>query len=94
MKNTFYSLVLFIGAFLQAPALYAAEKPNILVIWGDDIGIWNISRYSMGQMGYQTPAIDRIANEGTDLYRLLRRAKLHRRDAPPSLPGSTRCAPA
>ncbi|WP_116365122.1 arylsulfatase [Parahaliea mediterranea] len=43
----------------------AAEKPNILVIFGDDIGIWNISRYSMGQMGYQTPNIDRIANEGT-----------------------------
>ncbi len=42
----------------------AAEKPNIVVIWGDDIGIWNISRYSMGQMGYQTPNIDRIANEG------------------------------
>jgi arylsulfatase len=48
-----------------------AEKPNILVIWGDDIGIWNISRYSMGQMGYQTPNIDRIANGGvifTDYY--------------------------
>ncbi|MBN7797568.1 arylsulfatase [Parahaliea mediterranea] len=42
----------------------AADKPNILVIFGDDIGIWNISRYSMGQMGYQTPNIDRIANEG------------------------------
>jgi len=49
----------------------AAERPNILVIWGDDIGIWNISRYSLGQMGYQTPNIDRIANEGmlfTDHY--------------------------
>jgi arylsulfatase A-like enzyme len=49
----------------------AAEKPNILVIFGDDIGIWNISRYSLGQMGYQTPNIDRIANEGmifTDYY--------------------------
>ena len=49
----------------------AAENPNILVIFGDDIGIWNISRYSMGQMGYQTPNIDRIANEGmifTDYY--------------------------
>jgi len=41
------------------------------VIWGDDIGIWNINRYSMGQMRYQTPNIDRIANEGmifTDYY--------------------------
>ena len=55
---------------LVIPAV-AADKPNILVIWGDDIGIWNISRYSMGQMGYQTPNIDRIANEGmifTDYY--------------------------
>ncbi len=51
--------------------LQAAKNPNILVIFGDDIGIWNISRYSMGQMGYQTPNIDRIANEGmifTDYY--------------------------
>ena len=31
------------------------DKPNILIIWGDDIGYWNISRYSMGMMGYQTP---------------------------------------
>ncbi|GAB3104034.1 arylsulfatase [Aestuariicella hydrocarbonica] len=47
------------------------KKPNILVIWGDDIGITNISRYSHGLMGYQTPNIDRIANEGvlfTDYY--------------------------
>ena len=56
---------------LSGGTLYAADKPNILVIWGDDIGIWNISRYSMGMMGYQTPNIDRIANEGmifTDYY--------------------------
>jgi arylsulfatase A-like enzyme len=49
----------------------AADKPNILVIWGDDIGIWNISKYSHGLMGYATPNIDRIANEGmlfTDYY--------------------------
>jgi arylsulfatase len=49
----------------------AASKPNILVIWGDDIGLWNISAYSRGMMGYQTPNIDRIANEGmlfTDYY--------------------------
>ncbi|MEH6581891.1 MAG: arylsulfatase [Halioglobus sp.] len=65
MKTTMCSLALFMGAFLPLSALQAEEKPNILVIWGDDIGIWNISRYSMGQMGYQTPNIDRIANEGT-----------------------------
>ena len=46
-------------------------KPNILVIWGDDIGISNLSCYSDGLMGYHTPNIDRIANEGmrfTDSY--------------------------
>ena len=49
----------------------AAEKPNILVIWGDDIGTWNISHNNRGMMGYQTPNIDRIAREGvgfTDYY--------------------------
>ncbi|HEY5705129.1 MAG TPA: hypothetical protein VIS96_06105 [Terrimicrobiaceae bacterium] len=45
-------------------ALAQAKKPNILVIWGDDIGIWNISHNSQGMMGYRTPNIDRIANEG------------------------------
>ena len=47
------------------------EKPNILVIWGDDIGITNLSCYSDGLMGYRTPNIDRIADEGmrfTDSY--------------------------
>jgi arylsulfatase A-like enzyme len=46
-------------------------RPNILVIWGDDIGIWNLSCYSQGTMGYRTPNIDRIAKEGimfTDSY--------------------------
>src|ERR1035437_455828 len=49
----------------------AAQKPNILVIWGDDIGVHNISAYNHGIMGYRTPNIDRIANEGalfTDCY--------------------------
>ncbi len=46
-------------------------KPNILILWGDDIGWWNISYNSRGQMGYRTPNIDRIGNEGaafTDYY--------------------------
>lgn len=49
----------------------AADKPNILVVWGDDIGQSNISTYTHGLMGYQTPNIDRIASEGmtfTDYY--------------------------
>ncbi|MCB0386536.1 MAG: sulfatase-like hydrolase/transferase, partial [Bdellovibrionales bacterium] len=47
------------------------KQPNILVIWGDDIGITNLSIYSKGLMGYRTPNIDRIADEGvsfTDYY--------------------------
>jgi arylsulfatase A-like enzyme len=47
------------------------DKPNILVLQGDDIGWWNISYNSRGQMGYRTPNIDRVANEGvafTDYY--------------------------
>jgi arylsulfatase len=49
----------------------AQDKPNILVIWGDDIGTWNISHNNRGMMGYQTPNIDRIADDGisfTDYY--------------------------
>ena len=49
----------------------AQDKPNILIIWGDDIGVHNISAYNHGIMGYRTPNIDRIAREGalfTDAY--------------------------
>ena len=49
----------------------ATTQPNILILWGDDIGWWNISYNSRGQMGYRTPNIDRVANEGvafTDYY--------------------------
>ena len=49
----------------------AAKKPNILVLFGDDIGYWNISAYNRGMMGYRTPNIDSIAKEGaifTDAY--------------------------
>src|SRR5207249_986271 len=49
----------------------ATKQPNILVLWGDDIGTWNISHFSRGMMGYRTPNIDRVADEGvsfTDYY--------------------------
>jgi len=58
------AMVLLAGIVLSGPALAAKDKPNILVIWGDDIGISNISSYSDGLMGYETPNIDRIAKEG------------------------------
>jgi arylsulfatase len=56
-------------ALLGQPA--TSKKPNIVIIWGDDIGQSNVSAYSMGVMGYRTPNIDRIAKEGmifTDVY--------------------------
>jgi arylsulfatase A-like enzyme len=65
---------LFLGLFLLLAATSvarAADKPNVLVIWGDDIGTWNISHNNRGMMGYKTPNIDRIAKEGlsfTDYY--------------------------
>src|SRR5262249_21412896 len=56
---------------VQAKAAQTGKKPNILIIWGDDIGWFNLSCYNSGLMGYQTPNIDRIAREGarfTDWY--------------------------
>jgi arylsulfatase len=56
---------------LASTAEAASGKPNILVIWGDDVGLWNVSAYNQGMMGYKTPNIDRIAREGalfTDWY--------------------------
>src|SRR5262249_61485517 len=55
----------------QAQQAPSGRKPNILVIFGDDIGYWNISAYNRGMMGYRTPNIDHVAREGaifTDLY--------------------------
>jgi len=65
------ALVAMLGLYLTGPIAHAADKPNILVIMSDDVGITNISAYSRGLVGYQTPNIDRIANEGmlfTDYY--------------------------
>ena len=56
---------------MPSKAQGTTKKPNILVIWGDDIGINNLSCYSHGVMGYRTPNIDRLAKEGmmfTDSY--------------------------
>lgn len=66
------SLIACLGVALGAAGASAQQKkPNILVIWGDDIGTWNVSHNSRGMMGYKTPNIDRIAREGvgfTDYY--------------------------
>ena len=70
IKNKFKKLLLS-ASLIVATSATAADKPNILILWGDDIGITNISAYSDGIMGFKTPNIDRIANEGvrfTDYY--------------------------
>ena len=64
-------IAMSLALMATAGSATAAAKPNILAIMGDDIGYWNISAYNQGMMGYQTPNLDRIANEGalfTDHY--------------------------
>jgi arylsulfatase len=66
MRKEMFTLtaVLLLALCLAVPASFAADKRNILVIWGDDVGYWNLSHINHGMMGYQTPNIDRIAREG------------------------------
>ncbi len=64
-------LLVALGLSTASSFAQGAKKPNILVIFGDDIGQTNVSAYSMGLMGYRTPNIDRVAKEGmifTDYY--------------------------
>src|SRR5262245_23785799 len=82
MRRSVSRLLVFLAAAILLPALVLAQtpaqgqaspsrKPNILILWGDDIGYWNLSAYNLGMMGYRTPNIDRIAREGalfTDWY--------------------------
>ncbi len=70
MTRTTLLLAAVIAAAAAAAEAQSAQ-PNILVMWGDDIGYWNVSAYNQGSMGYKTPNIDRIAKEGmmfTDAY--------------------------
>jgi arylsulfatase len=77
MRKTRNSLLGSLAALAAATTLCAPaaaqqpQRPNIVIIWGDDVGQSNVSAYSRGMMGYQTPNIDRVANEGvmfTDYY--------------------------
>lgn len=61
LLRTLFSLAI---ACAMVVSSLAAEKPNILIIWGDDIGMWNVSAYHRGMMGGSTPNIDRIARDG------------------------------
>ena len=71
-KTFIVAVMAMLVVCLACPMAFAAkDKPNILVIWGDDIGWFNVSAYNHGMMGYKTPNIDRIAAEGamfTDWY--------------------------
>ena len=81
MKLPQLLIAVLAAAFLASPAAAqtaAAKKPNILVIWGDDIGQFNISAYNLGMMGYKTPNIDSPAPP----------------DAPPLSPDNPPSAPA
>ena len=67
----FTAALVLVAGLCSATFAQEKKKPNILVIWGDDIGYWNVSAYNQGMMGYRTPNIDRIAKEGglfTDWY--------------------------
>ena len=71
LKSVLLLLSLIVISMTMTANAAPTKKPNILVIWGDDIGQSNISAYTMGMMGYRTPNIDRIAREGmifTDYY--------------------------
>src|SRR5499426_3201092 len=71
MRERLIVLILALGLASASVAEAQAKKPNILIIWGDDIGWFNVSAYNHGLMGYRTPNIDRIAKEGamfTDWY--------------------------
>jgi arylsulfatase len=74
-KSTCSAGALLVAAVLVSSAspvaAQTAKKPNVLVMFGDDVGFWNVSAYNRGMMGYRTPNIDRIAKEGalfTDHY--------------------------
>ena len=71
-QNFITSVLVGVSLLGIAASIHAADKkPNILILWGDDIGQFNVSAYNMGMMGYQTPNIDRIGREGaifTDWY--------------------------
>ncbi len=64
MKKALLSTMCIAATTLASSMAVAEEQPNVLIIWGDDIGYGNISAYNNGIMGYDTPNIDRIANEG------------------------------
>ena len=70
-KRNVIATALAAGVIAATPSLAANKQPNILIMWGDDVGQFNLSSYNMGMMGYRTPNIDSLAKDGalfTDWY--------------------------
>jgi arylsulfatase len=70
-KRNLIASALAAGFMAASPSFAANKQPNILIMWGDDVGQFNLSAYNMGMMGYRTPNIDSLAKEGalfTDWY--------------------------
>ena len=63
LKKTALATAIAAGALIGVHSQASDKPPNLLVIWGDDIGQFNISAYNMGMMGYKTPNIDSIAKQ-------------------------------
>jgi len=63
LKKTSLAIAMAAGTLMSTQAL-SQKAPNILILWGDDIGQFNISAYNHGMMGYRTPNIDSIAKQG------------------------------
>ena len=63
-RTLLFTAVAGLLPLIGLPSAAQEKQPNFLMIWGDDIGYWNVSAYNQGMMGYQTPNIDRIAKEG------------------------------
>ena len=95
-RNCWVGLLSFLVSAMLAGVPVSAQqqqqKPNILVIMGDDIGYWNISAYNRGMMGYRTPNIDRIANKARS-SRTITASSPAPPAAPRSSPDSRRSAP-
>jgi len=64
LKGSFVKTMAVLSVLAGTSVFAATEKPNILIIWGDDVGMWNISAYHRGMMGGSTPNIDKIADNG------------------------------
>ena len=92
-KIVFGSFAAVAAATLMSASAFAQQKPNIVVIMGDDIGITNIGVYGHGMMAGKTPNLDKIAKEGmlfTDYYA----ERVARRVEQPSSPANCRSEPA